>query len=101
MQIHFHGSYRYASRESLAEAVAAARRHLEDDELDDPALATLRGFVSHGTRLVVDVVLPAAIDVRFAAAAVIETLAERAVDGSVEARHAGRQIDQFPWGTDD
>ena len=99
--IHFRGTYRYASRDALERALAAARTQLDEEEVPEPSLTSLRSFASQGTKLRVDVVLPAAIEVRFAAAAVFEALAERAIEGAVEAVHAGVPVDLFPSGTED
>lgn len=99
--IRFHGTYRYASRSVLAAALGAARQRLDDEDEHDPALLALGGMSSDGTELSVDVVLPAAMHLRFAAAAVFEILAEHAVAGTVSVCDGARAIDEFPCGVDD
>ena len=99
--IHFHGSYRYDSRDALDRAITAARLHLDDDDLTDPVLQSLRSFIRTDTSVTIDIVLPAAADARFAAAAVFDALAREAVEGAVEARQNGDQLDLYAPGDDD
>ncbi|MEJ7597253.1 MAG: hypothetical protein WKG01_05020 [Kofleriaceae bacterium] len=99
--IHFHGSYRYDSREALDRALAAARLFLDEDDVPDPALTSLRSFVRTETSVTVDIVLPPAADARFAAAAVFHELAREAIGGAIEARQNGQRIDLFVSGEDD
>lgn len=99
--IHFHGSYRYHSRDALDRAITAARLHLDDDDLADPVLQSLRSFIRTDTSVTIDIVLPAAADARFAAAAVFDALAREAVEGAVEARQNGDRLDLFAPGDDD
>jgi hypothetical protein len=99
--IRFHGNYRYDSEAALARAMAAARARLDDEEVTDPSLASLRCFICSGTSLRVDVLLPAVAEVRFAAADVFQTLAADAVEGAVEASHGMDHVDFFPSGGDD
>ena len=111
--IHFKGTLQFRSKEALEQAVAAARMQLDDDDVTDPSLASLRTMVARGTKLSVDIKLPRSADVRFAAAAMFEALAEHAVDGAVEVYDdtgprrdgrvisAGVPIDVFPSGSDD
>jgi len=99
--VHFHGTYRYATRENLEHAIASARAVLvaDDDSSDgDGDAAWMRCFVTRGTVLTVN--LTSRVD-RFSAAAVFDTLAETAVEGAVEARLAGAEVDVFPSGDDD
>jgi hypothetical protein len=91
--VHFHGTYRYATRESLEHAIAAARAVLADDDSDDADAGWLRCFVTRGTVLTVN--LTSRVD-RFSAAAVFDMLAETAVEGAVEARIGDAHIDRFP-----
>jgi len=95
--IELYGAYRYASREALDRALAAAREELEDDELATVEASWLRAFVRRGTTLSVVATLPVDAD-RFVAAAVLDALARGAIEGVVEARRAGRAIDLFPCG---
>jgi hypothetical protein len=99
--IHFQGSFRYGSREQLERAIAEARRALDEEDLTDSTATSLRSFASRGTELVVDVTVPGAPDVRFAAAAVFQVLAGQAVGGVVEARRGATALDVFPSGADD
>jgi hypothetical protein len=99
--IRFHGSYRYNSRENLERAIADARRALDEEDLTDSAIHSLRSIASRGTELVVDMTLPGAPEVRFAAAAMFQTLAGQAVGGIVEARRGMTSVDVFPSGADD
>jgi hypothetical protein len=92
--VHFHGTYRYATREGLEHAIAAARAVLADEESGDDA-AWMRCFVTRGTVLTVN--LTSRVD-RFSAAAVFDTLAETALEGVVEGRLGDAHIDMFPSG---
>ena len=92
--VHFHGTYRYASRESLEHAIASARAVLAEDEAGEDA-AWMRCFVTRGTVLTVN--LTSRVD-RFSAAAVFDTLAETAVEGAVEGRLGDVHFDLFPSG---
>ena len=100
--VHFHGTYRYATRENLEQAIASARAVLaEEDDGDgdgDADAAWMRCFVTRGTVLTVN--LTSRID-RNSAAAVFDTLAETAVEGAVEARVGDAEIDRFTPGDDD
>jgi hypothetical protein len=95
--VHFHGTYRYATRENLEHAIASARAVLADDEHGDGDgdAAWMRCFVTRGTVLTVN--LTSRID-RNSAAAVFDTLAETAVEGAVEARIGGTEVDLFTSG---
>jgi hypothetical protein len=95
--VHFHGTYRYATRENLEHAIASARAVLADDE-DGDGDAWMRCFVTRGTVLTVNLTSP--ID-RNSAAAVFDTLAETAVEGAVEARIGGAEVDLFASGDND
>jgi hypothetical protein len=95
--VHFHGTYRYASRDRLEHAIASARAVLDDEdapELDGSIdAAWMRCFVTRGTVLTVN--LTSRVD-RFSAAAVFDRLAASAIEGAVEARLGDRHIDFFP-----
>lgn len=91
--VHFHGTYRYASREHLERAIAAARAAIADDDASDAAW--MRCFVTRGTVLTIN--LTSRVD-RFSAAAVFDSLAETAVEGAVEARVGDAHVDFFPSG---
>jgi methyl coenzyme M reductase gamma subunit len=99
--IRFHGTYRYDSQEALEAALSSARAQLEDEEVADPAMASLRSFSRHGTSLRIDVLLPAIAEIRFAASDVFQTLARDAVEGAVEASAGTHHVDFFPSGGDD
>jgi hypothetical protein len=91
--IEFRGTYLYVDPAALELALAAARERITaDDDLD---IQWLRGFIRHGARLYVRAELPATVD-RDAAAGILEALARSAVEGVVEALHAGRAVDFFP-----
>jgi hypothetical protein len=90
--VHFHGTYRYATRENLEQAIASARAVLAEDD-DGEGDAWMRCFVTRGTVLTVN--LTSRID-RFCAAAVFDLLAESAIEGAVEARLGDLHIDYFP-----
>jgi hypothetical protein len=94
--VHFHGTYRYATRTNLDRAVEAAREVLADDEAAEIDAVWMRCFVTRGTVLTVN--LTSRVD-RFSAAAVFDRLAGAAIEGAVEARLGGRFIDLFPSGT--
>jgi hypothetical protein len=97
--VHFHGTYRYATRDSLERAIASARAVLADDDADgDGDVAWMRCFVTRGTVLTVN--LTSRVD-RFSAAAVFDTLAEAAVEGAVEARIGDAEVDRFAPGDHD
>lgn len=96
--VHFHGTYRYATRESLEHAIASARAVLADDDDSDGDAAWMRCFVTRGTVLTVN--LTSRLD-RNSAAAVFDTLAETAVEGAVEARIGGTEVDLFASGEND
>ena len=97
--VHFHGTYRYATRENLEHAIASARAVLADDQDGDgDGDAWMRCFVTRGTVLTVN--LTSRID-RNSAAAVFDTLAETAVEGAVEARIGDAEVDLFASGDND
>lgn len=98
--IRFHGSYRYASPESLARALASARAWLDEEELYDLDGDWLGCFIATGATLRIDTLLPMEAD-RFAAVAVMEALAQEALEGIVEAKRGELRLDEFPCGTDD
>ncbi len=98
--IRFHGSYRYATPAALQRALETARRWLDDEEHYDLDGDWLAYFVAIGATLQVDTQLPIEAD-RFAAVAVMEALAEHALEGLVEARRGDLRLDAFPSGTDD
>lgn len=96
--VHFHGTYRYATRENLEHAISSARAVLDDDDGPDTDVAWMRCFVTRGTVLTVN--LTSRID-RFCAAAVFDMLAQMAIEGAVEARLGDNRIDFFPSGSHD
>jgi len=96
--VHFHGTYRYATRDNLEHAISAARAVLTDDDAIELERAWMRCFVTRGTVLTVN--LTSRVD-RFCAAAVFDTLAETAIEGAVEARLGNQHIDFFPSGPSD
>jgi hypothetical protein len=97
--IRFHGAYRYATKVALEEAIALARAHVAEEELEDEAW--VRYFVSSGAVLTVNVDVPDSAEYRFVAANVFLILAHGAIDGTVEARRGQATIDVFASGTDD
>jgi hypothetical protein len=96
--VHFHGTYRYATRENLEHAIASARAVLADDDASEIEAAWMRCFVTRGTVLTVN--LTSRVD-RFSAAVVFDMLAESAIEGAVEARLGDAHIDFFPSGGSD
>ncbi|HEX4423558.1 MAG TPA: hypothetical protein VH165_36865 [Kofleriaceae bacterium] len=96
--VHFHGTYRYATRENLEHAISSARAVLVDEEASELEAAWIRCFVTRGTVLTVN--LTSRVD-RFSAAAVFDLLSETAVEGAVEARLGNQHIDFFPSGASD
>ena len=99
--IRFHGTYRYRTAGDLDDAVVMATGQLDDEELSDPSLRSLRTLVRRGSVLSVDILAPEAADLRFAAANLFETLAQRAVEGAVDADIGTRRVDWFPSGADE
>jgi hypothetical protein len=93
--IEFRGTYLYADPAALERALVAAREQLLVE--DDFDIEWLRCFIKHGARLYVRAQLPCDAD-RFAAAAIVETLAREAVEGVVEARRDDVHVDFFPCG---
>jgi hypothetical protein len=96
--VHFHGTYRYPTRESLEHAISSARAVLADEDASEIEAVWMRCFVTRGTVLTVN--LTSRID-RFSAAAVFDLLAETAIEGAVEARLGDAHIDYFPSGRRD
>ena len=97
--VHFHGTYRYATRANLEHAISSARAVLDDDDdLPEADAVWMRCFVTRGTVLTVN--LTSRID-RFSAAAVFDLLAELAIEGAVEARLGDTRIDLFASGNHD
>ncbi len=90
--VHFHGTYRYATRESLEHAISSARA-VFDEHGSNSDVAWMRCFITHGTMLTVN--LASRVD-RFCPAAVFDMLAEMAVEGAVEARLGDTRVDFFP-----
>jgi len=90
--VHFHGTYRYATRDHLERAITSARAVLAEDEASEVDAAWMRCFVTRGTVLTVN--LTSRVD-GFSAAAVFDVLARAAVEGAVEARVGDRHIDLF------
>ena len=98
-RIEFHGSYRYADRAALEDALSRARTDLiEEEECDG---SWMRAFITSGTVLTVNVSVPATAEQRFAAANVFLILAQGAVEGAVESRHGTRPLDLFASGNED
>ncbi len=93
--VHFHGTYRYATREHLEHAISSVRAVLDAGSAGErraPGDVTggipgdvpwMRCFVTRGTVLTVN--LTSRVD-RARAAAVLGTLAQTAVEGAFEAR---------------
>jgi hypothetical protein len=96
--IRFRGIYQYPSPETLDHAIATAQQQVDDDWADVEA-ELLHCFVRRGLSLRIDVTLPASTD-RFLAAAILEALAQRAVEGYVEARRGAERLDLFGAGDD-
>jgi len=100
--VHVHGTYRYATREQLEHAISSVRAVLDAggsgarDPADDRArdvtgeVTWVRCFVTRGTVLTVN--LTSRVD-RASAAAVLDTLAETAIEGAFEARLGDARID--------
>lgn len=93
--IEFEGVYRFATHEIVAEALGAARAHLDDEELGDFDVDWTRVFSQQGTSLRVHATLPMDAD-RYLVAEVLGLLASHAIEGVVEARRGGRPLDVFP-----
>lgn len=99
--IRFAGRYRFERRVELDRALGRARDQLElEDELPTP-VAWLRGLVVDGATLTVALAIPASAELRFAAAALFEALAQTAVEGLVEGTLDGRRVDFYPPGAAD
>jgi len=96
--VHFHGTYRYATREGLERAISSARAVLADDDASEIEAMWMRCFVTRGTVLTVN--LTSRVD-QFSAAAVFDTLAEQAIEGAVDACIGDTHIDFFPSGGHD
>lgn len=95
--IELRGSYRYASLDALDLALEAARAKLHDDDEHDAQL--LGSFTRRGTTLAVHARMNDADP--FAAAHVLETLAEHAIEGVVDvtdSRRGGHAFDSFGSG---
>jgi hypothetical protein len=87
--IELRGSYRYASPAALEHALATARALLHDDDHDAD---WLRSFTKCGSTLAVHARLDVADP--FAAAHVVQMLAEHAIEGVIDLQR-GRAIDSF------
>src|SRR5258706_6529362 len=92
--LHFRGAFSYENTDSLERALADARAYLDDE--DHPALASFRNVIRSGTKLIVDLVMPAVAEVRFAAATIVQALATPAIAGGVETFVGTRVVDFFP-----
>ena len=90
--IELRGSYRYASPAALEQALAAAHAVLHDDDHDSD---WLHAFTKRGTTLAVHATLDVADP--FAAADVVRTLSEHAVEGVIDLQR-GLAIDSFASG---
>jgi len=97
--VRFHGSYQYVNKLALDDAIARARAHLADEELEEDTW--VRYFVSRGAVLTVNVDVVDSPEYRFAAANVFLILAHGAIDGAVVARRGQTTVDVFASGTDD
>lgn len=97
--VRFHGSYRYASKLDLDDAISRARAHLADEDIEDATW--IRYFVSRGSLLTVNVDVNDHAEHRFAAANVFLILAHGAIDGAVEARRGETTVDVFASGPED
>ncbi len=95
--IEIRGSYRYATLESLEQAIAAVHEQLDDDEPEQLTVDWLRLFVRFGTTLHVNATLPFGA-YRVLSGGVVDALACGAIEGAVEARRSGRIVDFFPSG---
>lgn len=95
--IWFRGTYRYPSPSVLERALATARAWLDEEELYELDGAWMGRFEARGSTLRINTQLPYEAD-RFAAVAVVQTLALEAVEGLVEAEHDGKPLDAFPCG---
>lgn len=84
----------------LARALATARAWLDEEELYDLDGDWLACFIASGATLRIDTQLPIEAD-RFAAVAVMEALAQDALEGMVEARRGDQRLDAFPSGVED
>jgi len=87
--IRYRGAYRFADRAALEDAVAAALANNADLQ---PRFSLV------GSSLCVVLDLPARSDQRHAAAQVMRTLANHAVEGIVVARHREQAVDVFVCG---
>jgi hypothetical protein len=90
--IELRGTYRYATPAALELALETARAQLHEDDLDSDWLGA---FTQRGATLAVH----ARLDVGdpFAAAHVVQTLAEHALEGVIDIRR-GDAIDSFAPG---
>lgn len=98
--IWFRGTYRYPSPAVLERALASARAWLDEEELYDLDGEWLRRFEARGATLWIETQLPFEAD-RFAAVAVVQTLALEAVEGIVEAHRGEQRLDAYPCGDAD
>jgi hypothetical protein len=98
--IWFRGTYRYPSVSVLERALATARAWLDEEELYDLDGGWMGRFEARGATLRINTQLPYEAD-RFAAVAVVQTLALEAVEGVVEAEHGGKRLDVYPCGEAD
>jgi hypothetical protein len=100
--IRYAGTYRFADREILNRALAAARAHLDDDD-DLVGLEGdwMRSFVANGTMLTVNLAVPALAEQRFAAAEIFLVLSLDAIEGNVQATIGGVRVDEFAPGDDE
>lgn len=100
--IQYRGRYEYADRLALEHALTSARATIEDEDLSE-VNAWLRFFVSRGTSLTVNLVVPDCSEHRFVAANMFLVLAHGATDGHVEAVHQRSEllVDRYDAGDED
>lgn len=92
--IQYRGRYEYADRLSLERALSSARATLHEPQLTE--LATwLRFFVTRGTSLTVNMVVPDSTEHRFVAANLFLVLAHGAMDGHVESQPDTAMTERF------
>ncbi|HEY4243095.1 MAG TPA: hypothetical protein VGM88_24955 [Kofleriaceae bacterium] len=93
--VRYAGTLRFTSPAILAAVLSLAATRLDDDNDDSHRLAWQRGLVPNGATLSVEVAGSPLPSQRFAAAAVLEALAEHAQEGGVEVREGDSIVDFF------
>lgn len=100
-RIRYEGQFRFDRRADLEHALLVAREQLAlEDDLAIHGDGWMRGFVTRGATLAIELAMPATAEVRFAAAELFETMSRAAVGGSVAATIDGRHVDDYPSGGD-